>query len=185
MDRQTAEPASKRASERAARPRGDGSRPAASAEHQASRAVTQSNVEASIERDLDPQDPRWLVALETAAQLEGSLLTFERRRKVLAFAQRVGVRPFDANLIIAAIQDRARRGEGLEEAMSTVALTSAPGHPPLRRAIGRGERPSRRWWRLARPQLLSREAMPYILTGLVAVLAHAAAIGVVVWLMLA
>lgn len=119
----------------------------------ARRAVTRSNVESAYASDLDPQDPRWLVATETAAQLEGSLLTFERRRRVLAFAERVGVRPFDANLIIAAVQDRARRGEPIDHAKPTVALTAAP-----RRRAG----------------LLSREALPYVITAILAVVLHVA-----------
>ncbi len=114
------------------------------------RAVTQSNVESAYATDLDPQDPRWLVAVETASQLEGSLLSFERRERVLAFAARVGVRTFDANLIIAAVQDRARRGEPLESTMSTVALAAAP-----RAARARGDR----WL--------------YVMTALAAIALHA------------
>lgn len=119
---------------------------------QARRAVTQANVESAYDATLDPNDPRWLVAVETAQSLEGSLLTFERRRRILALAQRVGVRPFDANLIIAAVQDRARRGEPIASAMSTVALTA----PASRRRAG----------------LLSREALPYTATAIAAVILH-------------
>ncbi len=97
-----------------------------SAADRAHRAITQANVESAYATDLDPQDPRWLVAVETAARLEGSLLSFERRQQVLAFAARVGVRTFDANLIIAAVQDRARRGEPLASTMGTIAHTAAP-----------------------------------------------------------
>ncbi len=127
---------------------------AGSASHanQARRAVMQANVESAYDATLDPNDPRWLVAVETAQSLEGSLLTFERRRRILALAQRIGVRPFDANLIIAAVQDRARRGEPIASAMSTVALTA----PASRRRAGP----------------LSREALPYTATAIVAVLLH-------------
>jgi hypothetical protein len=69
---------------------------------------------------------------------------------VLAFAARVGVRTFDANLIIAAVQDRARRGEPLESTMSTVALAAAP-----RAARDRGDR----WL--------------YVMTALAAIALHA------------
>ncbi len=114
------------------------------------RAVAQANLEAAIDHTLDPRDPRWLVAIETSSQLSGSLLTFERRRKVLAFAQKMGVRPFDANLIIAAVQDRARRGEAPEHAKSTIALT-APA------------RLRRRWW-------------PYVAAAGFAIVGHSAAL---------
>lgn len=149
--------------DRVSPPRPDGYRTPLDVESQARRAVTQSNVESAFDSPLDPHDPRWLVATETAAQLEGSLLTFERRRKVLAFAHRVGVRPFDANLIIAAVQDRARRGEPVHHAMPTVALTAR-----VRR----------------RGSLFSREAFPYVATAAIAVLAHALGIGFVLWLLL-
>jgi hypothetical protein len=149
--------------------RSDGFRGPFDSDRQARRAITQSNVESAFGAALDPQDPRWLVATETASQLEGSLLTFERRRKVLALANRVGVRPFDANLIIAAVQDRARRGEPIDYAMPTVALTARPRRPG-------GS---------LRTRLLSRQAIPYLITALVAVLAHAVGIGAVIWLLLA
>lgn len=148
-------------------PRADGYRRSLDPFDQARRAVTQSNVEAAYDASLDPQDPRWLVAVETATALEGSLLTFERRRKVLAFAHRVGVRPFDANLIIAAVQDRARRGEPLSHAVPTIALTS----PPRRRVP---------WLR----RILSRQALPYLATAFVAVAVHAVGIGLALWLLL-
>ncbi len=93
---------------------------------QSRREVARANLEASVNNELDPRDPRWMVAVEAASKMEGSLLSFEHRRAVLAFAAKVGVRPFDANLIIAAVQDRARRGEDVEEAMPTVALTARP-----------------------------------------------------------
>jgi hypothetical protein len=105
------------------------------------RAIARENLEAASARTLDPTDPRWVVAVEAAAAMEGSLLTFERRRRVLALAQRIGVRPFDANLIIAAVQDRARRGEPIEDAVDTIAHTARPS-----RAAGR---PRRGWLPIA------------------------------------
>lgn len=105
------------------------------------RAVARENLEAASDRSLDPTDPRWIVAVQAAAAMEGSLLTFERRRKILALAHRVGVRPFDANLIIAAVQDRARRGEPLEDAADTIAHAARPS-----RAAGR---PRRGWLPIA------------------------------------
>jgi hypothetical protein len=116
--------------------------------------VTQANVESAYATDLDPQDPRWLVAVETASHLEGSLLSFERRQRVLAFAARVGVRTFDANLIIAAVQDRARRGEPLESALGTVAMAALPRPNPTR--------------------VTSRDRRLYFITALIAVAAHLA-----------
>lgn len=126
------------------------------------REVAKANLEAASDRTLDPLDPRWLVALEAAKSLQGPLLTFERRRTVLAFANRIGVRPFDANLIIAAMQDRARRGEPLDAAMPTVALTAAPPprHTRSRRLAAAGRSLDRRGW------------MPILFAALIAAALH-------------
>ena len=58
----------------------------------------------------DPVDPRWVLAVRTSEQLEGSILTLEKRQKLVRLGRLMGLRPFDANLIIAIIQDQARRG---------------------------------------------------------------------------
>ncbi len=52
----------------------------------------------------------------------------------------MGVRPFDANLIIAIVQDHARRGKVLGDAAGTVALLEPP---PQRR--DRDEQATLRW----------------------------------------
>jgi hypothetical protein len=62
-------------------------------------------------------DPRWQVAVRTNYLLDGgraALLTPERRRAVLDLAETLGLRAFDANLVIAIVQDSRRTtGEGL------------------------------------------------------------------------
>jgi hypothetical protein len=62
---------------------------------------------------MDPDDARAILATRVAASLEGgraAILRPESRRRVVALATRLGLRPFDANLIIAIVQDGARRG---------------------------------------------------------------------------
>lgn len=57
-------------------------------------------------------DPRLGFAVRVAQQLEGgraALLRPERRRRLLREARRLGLRPFDAHLIVAIVQDGARR----------------------------------------------------------------------------
>jgi hypothetical protein len=54
------------------------------------------------------------------------MLAFEDRRRLLALAQRLGIRAFDANLIVALVQDRARRGEPIEHAAPTIAMVPLP-----------------------------------------------------------
>lgn len=57
-------------------------------------------------------DARWVLAARVYALLEGARLTPESRERVLRTARALGIRPFDASVIIALVQDRARRGEG-------------------------------------------------------------------------
>lgn len=59
-------------------------------------------------------DPRWVFAVRVRDRLEGgtaAILTPERRAALLRHAPVFGLRPFDANVIIALVQDAARRGE--------------------------------------------------------------------------
>lgn len=63
-----------------------------------------------------PTDARIAVISETVRRLQGSLLVSEDRRAVLQLAKRLGLRAFDANLLVAVVQDRARRGESVASA---------------------------------------------------------------------
>ena len=58
----------------------------------------------------DPTDPRWVLAVRTAEQFEGSVLGPERRQQLIRLGQMLGLNVFDTNLIIAIVQDQARRG---------------------------------------------------------------------------
>lgn len=58
----------------------------------------------------DPLDPRWMLAVRTTHQLEGSILTPEKRELLIREGVDSGLTPFDANLVIAIVQEQARRG---------------------------------------------------------------------------
>lgn len=67
---------------------------------------------------LTPDDARRIVALRVVESLEGgraAILRPEARRRIVTVATTLGLRPFDANLVIAIVQDAARRGETIEE----------------------------------------------------------------------
>jgi hypothetical protein len=64
---------------------------------------------------LHPNDPRWVLAMQTQARLQGATLTPERRDKLMRNGRRLGLRPFEANLVIAIVQDQARTGLHLPE----------------------------------------------------------------------
>ncbi len=76
-------------------------------------AVRAENVASAHASGLSVDAPWWVLANETQQQLEGAMLPPERRLRLLSLARKLGVRPFDANVIIAMAQDRARRGEGV------------------------------------------------------------------------
>ncbi|MDI9403517.1 MAG: hypothetical protein QM516_06555 [Limnohabitans sp.] len=89
--------------------------------------------EAARDRTFDPNDARWRVAEETQRAMQGAVLAFEDRRRILSLANKLGIRPFDANLIVALVQDRARRGESLANITPTLALLPE-AHRPERNA---------------------------------------------------
>ena len=59
-------------------------------------------------------DPRWVLAVRTAEQLEGAVLSPEKRQRLLRLGRVMGLTPFDCNLVIAIVQDQARRGHAPE-----------------------------------------------------------------------
>jgi hypothetical protein len=81
--------------------------------------------------ELRPPDTADLFANCVLGALEGgraAILVPERRARLLALATRLGLRPFDANLVIALAQDRVRRGE----AASPLPGFAASSRPPIR-----------------------------------------------------
>ncbi len=71
-------------------------------------------------------DPRWVLAAQTYAQLQGTVLPPERRDKLMRLGSILGLRTFDTNVIIAVVQDTARRHEPLGEARALLQMVPAP-----------------------------------------------------------
>lgn len=62
---------------------------------------------------LDQDDPRWLLARATLGRIQGGqagILAPADRRGLAVLGSRLGLRPFDTNLVIAIVQDHARCG---------------------------------------------------------------------------
>ncbi len=78
---------------------------------------------------LDANDPRWVLAVRTQALLEGQTLSPQRRESLLKTARQLGVRIFDASVIIAIVQDAARRGESLGASQEMLSLVPAVERP--------------------------------------------------------
>ncbi|MBC7833898.1 MAG: hypothetical protein H7Y88_02210 [Phycisphaerales bacterium] len=79
----------------------------------ARRAVEREN---SASAGLSVHDLRSIFAARVGEQLQGgraAILTPDRRETLRAIATRLGIRPFDASLVIAIVQDGARSGEGV------------------------------------------------------------------------
>lgn len=55
-------------------------------------------------------DPRWVLAVRVSEGLEGSVLAPQKRERLVRLGKMLGLSPFDANLVIAIVQDQARRG---------------------------------------------------------------------------
>lgn len=101
-------------------------RPALSIAPEHARRRTESDhatrlARAAIEREtrlasgMAADDARWVFARRVAENLDGgkaAILTPEKRRRLLATARRVGLRDFDASLVIALVQDGRRSGHG-------------------------------------------------------------------------
>ena len=94
----------------------------------ASNAVAGENKAAAHNPQLQPNDPRWVLAVQTASQLEGDRLSPEARQRIERTARLLGVRAFDANVIMAIVQDHARRRQPL--AASTDLLSMVPSMAP-------------------------------------------------------
>ncbi len=93
---------------------GDHSEPAAPASPRtASQPVWAENQSAA---KLSAIDARWVLAARTSQSLEGgraALLTPDKRRLLVRLGNAMGLRAFDAALVIAIAQDAARAGEPL------------------------------------------------------------------------
>jgi len=85
-------------------------RGAGSASIRTTQQVRRENRAAAISRD----DRRAVFAAHVVRQLDGgraAILTPDRRRGLLTLAERMGMRLFDANLVIAIVQDAVREGD--------------------------------------------------------------------------
>ena len=63
---------------------------------------------------LAPTDPRWVLAVRVAYTMQGGRAAILRpadRRHLHRLASYMGITPFDANLVIAIVQDAARSGD--------------------------------------------------------------------------
>lgn len=95
-------------------------------ERVARREVARENHQAALGAD----DARAAFAVEVARSIEGgraALLRPEVRRSLVEAARGKGLRPFDANLIIAVVQDAVRREAPVSSIDPTLRVIPRPG----------------------------------------------------------
>ncbi|MEM8736865.1 MAG: hypothetical protein AAGG38_00060 [Planctomycetota bacterium] len=77
-------------------------------------AAVQPDLAAARDRDnhaiAGTTDSRWVLAVRVAEELEGAILPPDKRDRLVKLGKMFGLTAFDANLIIAIVQDQARRG---------------------------------------------------------------------------
>jgi hypothetical protein len=81
------------------------------ARERAEQKIIQENASAV---SLSALDPRWVLAVQVMRGLQGgraAILTPEERKRLMLVGNRMGLRSFDTNLVIAIVQDGARAGE--------------------------------------------------------------------------
>ncbi|MEX2672170.1 MAG: hypothetical protein WD294_08690 [Phycisphaeraceae bacterium] len=84
--------------------------------------------------ELNSTDPRWVLAVRTQQVLQGAMLRPAERQNLLRVGRLMGLNPFDANLVIAIVQDQARRGGTLgaaAESLGRVPLREKPVTSPV------------------------------------------------------
>ncbi len=105
------------------------------------RDIARENGEAArMQAELADADVRRILALRIEESLEGgraALLPAPRRRALVNAGHRLGLRPFESNLIIAIVQDAARRGKSSADRDTRAALGVIPS--PDKPAQGRGD----------------------------------------------
>ncbi len=62
------------------------------------------------QENLSATDPRWVFAVRTSQILEGAVLPYAKREQLMKVGSLLGLNRFECNLLIAIVQDHARRG---------------------------------------------------------------------------
>ncbi len=77
-------------------------------------------------------DPRWILAQRTTQVMQGTVLSPEKRGRLIKLGKLLGLSPFDANVIIAIVQNKAREGQTQTLDFDSCELLSLI-HPPEKR----------------------------------------------------
>ncbi len=95
--------------------------------------------ETAAAASLAAHDARWVTAARASQAIEGgraAVLRPEVRARLVSSAERMGLRPFDANLVLAIVQDAARQGRTIQDADTIDRLALVRGRTPSRQRRG-------------------------------------------------
>ncbi len=95
-----------------------------------SRRSRRRDAEGAVNASLRANDPRWVFALRVQEALQGACLPIESRQRLNKLARVIGLNAFQCNLVIAIVQDAARRGRSLQIAAPSLAMV--PENNPKR-----------------------------------------------------
>lgn len=84
-------------------------------------------VASTVEPALEPNDPRWVLAVRVQGRLQGAVLGPEDRQKLIHQGRAMGLNGFESNLVIAIVQDQARRGMAIDHAASALRFVPMRG----------------------------------------------------------
>lgn len=99
----------------------------------------QARAETVAAAGLAAHDARWVTAARATQAIEGgraAVLRPEVRARLVSSAERMGLRPFDANLVLAIVQDAARQGKTIQDADTVDRLALVRGRAPRGRKGG-------------------------------------------------
>lgn len=88
-------------------------------------AVAQENA-ATQTQWMATSDPRWVLAMAAHARMGRGVIGAHGRDRLMAMGRGMGLRPFDAALVVAIAQDHSRRGVSIQEASGVLSLVTPP-----------------------------------------------------------
>lgn len=69
----------------------------------------------AVAPSIDALDGRWVLAVRAREQMNGAILSGSARQRLLRLGGVLGLNRFEANLVLAIVQDAARRGRKLSD----------------------------------------------------------------------
>ena len=102
---------------------------------QTRRRIAIENGRATGSLELRTASPHLTLAANVASRLQGTVLAPEDRETLVEQGRRMGIRDFDAHLVMAVVQDRARRGESLDDLVGPLAMFAHPRRAWLTRHL--------------------------------------------------